>query len=592
MLRNLLLPACFCLCAGYALASFIVLLANHWYFTEYYWPKVALLTCIAAVLLGVGLLSSWRALWLSLGCYWIAVQLAAALCAHGPDLRTLHFVAVLDLEAAMLWPAAVAAAAYGITLGWRAWAKERSAQRGVETQLKLRRRLRRVARKGGAVVLGLTLLAGLSTQVRANDDQASSPEPPSGADYGFIPGADDAEPQHVYANRHDELADPALRLSPDGPALPGVYPTPMHLRQRNVFFIVIENKRDGAVYVLDPGTASTGVEVPGADCARRDIGRVLVPVTQVNPKGFTASGWAGPGTVCASAVNAIHLKTDHDYSGGRGVIFSLLPVEFADFNPKDYKSYFNRSSSLFTDIQAGTGIFGGQWAPLAGSRVLLAPEGHLDSARPITQGYAPKDGDVLLLRVERLKYNPEWIEFENSFGGLIWVKELGLAPYPIGQVLKPVAGVGRFLGSQYAGIGRIRAAHPGVLCISTSPVGTIGGFQIIPRDHAMSPEMTNARVKTQWMVVGPLWALDPSWEGLPPLFTDYLYPAFTPAFNADGTTNQDVTGAAVFLDRFTVRARYSDAEDPRAYMLLREADGLDNFALKTLTHLRVYFPRG
>jgi hypothetical protein len=130
-----------------------------------------------------------------------------------------------------------------------------------------------------------------------------------------------------------------------------------------------------------------------------------------------------------------------------------------------------------------------------------------------------------------------------------------------------------------------------VLCISTSPVGTIGGFQIIPRDHAMSPEMTFARIKTQWMVVGPLWALDPSWEGLPPLFTDYFYPAFSPAFTAEGELNDDISGAAVFLDRFTVRARYSDADDPQAYTLLREADLIDNFALKTMTHLRVYFPR-
>ncbi len=52
----------------------------------------------------------------------------------------------------------------------------------------------------------------------------------------------------------------------------------------------------------------------------------------------------------------------------------------------------------------------------------------------------------------------------------------------------------------------------------------IGGFQIIPREHAMSPEMTRARTMTQWMVVGPLDARDPSWEGVAPLFRDYLRP--------------------------------------------------------------------
>ena len=142
-----------------------------------------------------------------------------------------------------------------------------------------------------------------------------------------------------------------------------------------------------------------------------------------------------------------------------------------------------------------------------------------------------------------------------------------------------------------ADVGRIRAAHPGVIDVSTSPNGEIGGFQIIPRDHAMSPEMTFTRTKTQWMVVGPLWALDESMEGLPPLFSDYLYPAFTPAMNPDGTVNEDISGAAAFLDRFTVRGRYADADDPEEYILLRPYTMLHNAALQELTHLRIYFPR-
>jgi hypothetical protein len=106
----------------------------------------------------------------------------------------------------------------------------------------------------------------------------------------------------------------------------------------------------------------------------------------------------------------------------------------------------------------------------------------------------------------------------------------------------------------------------------------------------MSPEMTAARTKTQWMVVGPLWAFDPSWEGIPPLFTDYLYPAYVPLSGKlkDGT---QVTGADVFLDRFTVRARYSDSADPAQYELLRPTAPLTFEALKDMTHLRIYFPR-
>jgi hypothetical protein len=186
----------------------------------------------------------------------------------------------------------------------------------------------------------------------------------------------------------------------------------------------------------------------------------------------------------------------------------------------------------------------------------------------------------------RLKYIPEGVEFENRFGGISWVKEIGLDAYPIGQVLKPVVGCGRFLGTQYAGTGRIRANHPGVIDISTCPEGVTGGFQIIPRDHSMSPEMTNARAKTQWMVIGPLYALDPSWEGLPPLFTDYLYPAWTAADDSN-----DPRAADTYLSRFTVRARYSDDPDPSKYVLMHDKHGLDNLAFKSLTHIRIYFPR-
>lgn len=598
-MRTLALPTLFCLAVGYSLAHFFVLLYNNWYFAELFWLKTALLTPLLAALYGFLLFASWRKLWLGLGVWWLASFIVACLSVMSLDLRELGFTAVLNFEAAMIWPTSIIVAAYAMWQSGARLRREAVAARRISTQLELRRRLRRKARSGQAaqaIAAGLLCIASVAFSFAARADEPAPPDTAGasreGADQGFLPGVDDPEPQHLFPNRHSELADPALRLGPEGPPLPGMYPIPAHQRAREVFYIIIENKRDGAISVcreIKPGAgpAGAGLQVSPPEV----VGHVLAPVTQVNPKGFTASGWAQPGTICASAVNAIHLKTDHNYNDGRGVIFSLEPVEFAQFDPKAYKSYFNKSSSLFTDIPAGTAIFGGQWAPLVGSVIYLAPDLLHGQYAPLTADYVPRDGDTLAIRVARHKYNPEWIEFENSFGGLIWVKELGLDAYPIGQVLKPVVGIGRFLGTQYAGLGRIRAAHPGVLCISTSPDNLIGGFQIIPRDHAMSPEMTYARVKTQWMVVGPLWALDPSWEGLPPLFTDYFYPAFTPAFNADGTTNEEVTGAAVFLDRFTVRARYSDAEDPQKYILLREADLIDNYALKTMTHLRIFFPR-
>ena len=56
------------------------------------------------------------------------------------------------------------------------------------------------------------------------------------------------------------------------------------------------------------------------------VGRVVAPVTRVNPKGFTASKWAAVSAVCATAVNAIHIKVANNPETGRGMIFSLVPA--------------------------------------------------------------------------------------------------------------------------------------------------------------------------------------------------------------------------------------------------------------------------
>jgi len=382
--------------------------------------------------------------------------------------------------------------------------------------------------------------------------------------------------QSVVTDRHSELKNESITA----PQWPAYLPEPLHERAGETYWITIDNTPGGSIVIRH------------IDERIEPIGKVLSPVTGVNVRGFTASGWGRTGAVCASAVNAIHLKTDHDFGLGRGTIFSILPIDQAKVDPANYKSYISHETSLQTDIKAGSSIFGGKWTPLVGSKLYCCDADWMTAGEidfhPVQVGYIPREGDILVIEVQRRRYNPEYVEFTNSYGGLIWIKELGRDPYPIGQVLKPVVGTGRFLGTTYAESGRIRAVHPGVICLSTSPEGTVGGFQIIPRDHAMSPEMIYTRYKTQWMVVGPLWALDPSWEGLPPLFSDYLYPSYTPV-NEDGESGA-ASAMETYLSRFTVRGRYSDAEDPEQYVILREESSYNNFCLKYLTHVRIYFP--
>lgn len=338
------------------------------------------------------------------------------------------------------------------------------------------------------------------------------------------------------------------------------------------FSIVLENVKDGRILIRQGETAF-------------EIGKVLVPVGAVNEDGFTASQWGKDGTVCATAVNAIHIKVRSNPETGRGVIFSILPREFLNIEPSEYQSYLSKNTSLFTDIPAGTGIFGGGFSPTVGSVVGATLADDAKPAECIRPDFVPHEGVFLVIKVERPRL-PEYIEFENKFGGLIRVKYVGKQPEAIGQVLKPVAGVGRFEGSTYARVGRIRANHPGVICVSTSPFGEIGGFQIVPREHAMSPELTYVRTLTQWMVVGPLNALEPSWEGTPPLFSCYIFPSYIPLLS-NAPEHADISALNRLLSRFYVLAKMRGKEQ---WGPLPTVIGRDDTALVDLEAIRIYFP--
>ena len=258
------------------------------------------------------------------------------------------------------------------------------------------------------------------------------------------------------------------------------------------------------------------------------IGHVLAYTQKVSQEGYTASKWAPMSAVAATAVNAMHIRTGYNAAQDKGVVFSVVPLETFSEQGRALQarlSYLAPDASIYTDMPAGTGIFGGDWAPILGNPVYLERAQGLE---PFAINAAPQRGDVLVIPVLEPVDAPQAFIFENRFGGLI--HEIGWdgSDKVIGQVLKPVEGVGRFTGTRYADVGRLRANHNGVIDISVAKHGDTGGFQIIPREHAMSPEMERARTMTQWMVIGPLDARDPSWEGTAPLFLHYLRPSYAP----------------------------------------------------------------
>ena len=327
-----------------------------------------------------------------------------------------------------------------------------------------------------------------------------------------------------------------------------------------LFQVTFDNTRGGAI-------------TAGPEGAETVIGKVLAPANAVNDQGYTASGWAPEGRVAATAVNAVHLKLKN--TAPKATIMSILPKElFA--NPSDFNAMYKSSASIITDMPGGTGFFGGAFAPFIGSPV-LADRG--EGFKQIEPDFVPAEGDRIRILVQRPKRFPAAITFENRFGGRVILRYADGEEKVIAQVLKPVYGVGRFGGSEFADVGRIRANHTGVICVSASPVGQIGGFQIIPENHGMSPEMSTARTLTQWMVVGPKNIDDPSTEGVAPLFRYFLRPVYYP-LGAEGRSIEQM------MDMFIVQVQRAHGPWER----MPEFTGRNDTAMPDLTAIRILFP--
>lgn len=293
------------------------------------------------------------------------------------------------------------------------------------------------------------------------------------------------------------------------------------------------------------------------------LGRVAgLPETTRWP-GYTASKWALPGTVAASAVNAVHLTLAVEKDAGR--TFSVLPL--TTLAPAAGKAAF-----VTLDVPAGTGFFGG-WAPPVGTRVSV--KGRDGSLVPLEVRGLPSPGEELIFFVEELP-RPYIIDMENRPGGRIigWYAE---GPRILARVIRPVKGVGRFGGTEFQARGRIRANHSGVIDVSTTPRGTVGGFQIMPLLHAGSKEMASAWNLTQWMIAGsesgePL-------PGRPPLFSGNLLPGSQ--------------GGDALWDMWSTEGRKPLVLcrlDGGKWEKLPEEGGRQDGALGRVTHIRIYSP--
>lgn len=294
------------------------------------------------------------------------------------------------------------------------------------------------------------------------------------------------------------------------------------------------------------------------------LGHVRMIPVRTNYPAYTASKWASPSTVCASAVNAVHILVDVEK--GRGRIISLVPS--ITVAPAAAPGAF-----FALEMDAGTGIFGG-FAPLTGSRVTVEHDGEESTLVDV-----PSEGDTLVIR-SPLPESPAYYmaDIENRPGGRVIVYSAD-GPRVIARVMRPVKGVGRFGGSVYQSRGRIRASHSGVICVATSPRDTVGGIQIMPLKHALtSPEMLNAWKLTQWMIVAPLPGM-PDLEGTRPLFKNAFVPGAQLSDNLPDLWSH-------YGRRPLILCRRNGGNWER----VPEAEGRVDDAFGDVTHLRLYFP--
>jgi hypothetical protein len=338
-----------------------------------------------------------------------------------------------------------------------------------------------------------------------------------------------------------------------------------------VAFVLTAFPRDASA---DAGRLIYDIELPferGAvvravrpDGRVNELGRVAELPERTRWPSYTASAWGHPGAVTASAVNAVHILISVE--DGKGRTMSVLPKE-------TIAPAAGPGAAIVLDCKGGESFFGA-WAPPVGTPIMVKSGASVYSL----EEKLPEEHDILIFKVYE-EDMPYMVDFENRPGGRVIAWRRGGVNL-MARVIRPLGGVGRFEGTMYQWKSRIRANHSGVIDISTSDYGIIGGFQIIPWDHALnSKEMQGAWGATQWMIIGHADGKS-MMGGTEPLFAGGLVP---------GPSKKELLWDlwSTYGRKSLVMARLNGGY----WTMLPKASGKEDEALKSVTHLRIYFPK-
>lgn len=246
------------------------------------------------------------------------------------------------------------------------------------------------------------------------------------------------------------------------------------------------------------------------DGSEREIGKILAFPDHGRYPGFTASKYGIGAQVIASAANTHHIQISVEDGAGRTM--SVVPA-------RTYVAASGgKSSSFVVEGEGGLGLWG-EYSPYVGSPVYIINKAGMPVLFENEQLF--KFATALEIRVYRPENEIEYLEIENFAQGRAWYRDQS-GDHDFAVVEHGVSATGRFEGSVYEGRGMIRANHPGVICVSTSERGRVGGFQIVPRSHTFAKEMQKTRNMSQYIVLRGLEFEDLT--GQSPFFRGHVRP--------------------------------------------------------------------
>jgi hypothetical protein len=275
------------------------------------------------------------------------------------------------------------------------------------------------------------------------------------------------------------------------------------------YCIIIENRTGGMIRMVEP-PAQYLLFRPGIE-----LGTVLQPASYLEQAAFAGGDTREQQVVATSAVDQVRLRLYADSAAAEGGYLALLPQE-RRFAAADGAFESPLPSAIYTDMPAGTGLFGGTYPLIAGNPV-MAYHGvaHADFSREST---ALTTDDLIVIEVRGPAEWPAHLDITNEAGAKLQLQLVDGTQIPCGFATQVLTAPFALAGAAVAQPGAISTAGDALLAIACLP-GQRDRLEIAPLGVAIGerdPELPPRLLVANGDGFSPV--------GQPPLFSGYLYP--------------------------------------------------------------------